>query len=112
MLRPLHLVRKRVRRWSVVPLATDSPLFVWDSLSGRRFLVDTGAEISVGSGHTHRTVRTLTQGSKCQVTLHVNWDFIFADVARPLLTADFLRANSLLVDLKAKRLVTYTCPVN
>ena len=33
------------------------------------------------------------------------WNFIVADVSYPLLGADFLRSNSLLVDLKRKRLV-------
>ena len=33
------------------------------------------------------------------------WDFIIAEVSRLLLGADFLRANSLLVDLKGKYLV-------
>lgn len=33
------------------------------------------------------------------------WDFIIAKVSRPLLGADFLHANLLLVDLKGKGLV-------
>ena len=33
------------------------------------------------------------------------WSFTIADVSRPLLGADFLRTNSLLVDLKGRRLV-------
>lgn len=33
------------------------------------------------------------------------WNFIIADVTRPLLGADFLCSNSLLVDLKGKRLM-------
>ena len=101
----------------------DSLLFVWDKISGRRFLVDTGAEVSVlpASGLDTRIGQ---KGSSLQAangssiktygvrttTLHLasrqyKWDFIVADVSRPLLGADFLRANSLLVDLKGKRLV-------
>ena len=41
------------------------------------------------------------------------WDFIIAEVSHPLLGADFLWANSLLVDLRGKRLVdakTYFSP--
>ena len=38
-------------------------------------------------------------------TLELTRDFTVADVSRPLLGADFLRANSLLVDLHGKRLV-------
>ena len=33
------------------------------------------------------------------------WKFTIADVSRPLLGADFLRSNALLVDLRRKRLV-------
>ena len=33
------------------------------------------------------------------------WDFVIAEVSRPLLGADFLWANSLLVNLRGKRLV-------
>ena len=33
------------------------------------------------------------------------WDIVIAEVSRPLLDADFLRANLLLVDLRGKRLV-------
>ena len=36
------------------------------------------------------------------------WDFVITDVSRPLLGADFLRSNSLLVDLKGRRLVDAT----
>ena len=36
------------------------------------------------------------------------WNFVVADVSRPLLGADFLRSNSLLVDLENKRLVDAT----
>ena len=33
------------------------------------------------------------------------WDLIIAEVSRPLLGADFLQANLLLVDLRGKRLM-------
>jgi cleavage and polyadenylation specificity factor subunit 1 len=101
----------------------DCLLYVNDRKSGRRFLVDTGAEISVlpATGLNSR-ITSPTQpllaanGSsiktygKYNLNLHLrtgdyNWDFIVADVTRPLLGADFLRAHSLLVDLNTKQLV-------
>ena len=101
----------------------ESLLFAWDSHSGRRFLVDTGAEVSVlpATGLDTRTGQSgpslkAANGSSiktygvrttklCFASRQFEWKFIIADVARPLLGADFLRANSLLVDLKGKRLV-------
>ena len=98
-------------------------LFVCDAVSKRQFLVDTGAEVSVipatwldtrtrqsgppllaANGSSIRTYGTHT------LSLHFasntyQWDFVIADVSCPLLGADFLRSNSLLVDLKGKRLV-------
>lgn len=41
----------------------------------------------------------------CLESRKYKWDFVVADVSRPLLGADFLRANSLLVDRKGKHLV-------
>ena len=117
---------KRAGRASVVATASglkDGLLFVWDKVSGERFLVDTGAEVSVfpASGLITRTKQPgtslvaangstiKTYGTRtiplCFTTKHYKWDFIIAEVSRPLLGADFLRANSLLVDLKGKRLV-------
>ena len=94
----------------------------WDKLSGRQFLVDTGAEVSVlpatgldtlgqsgpslkaanGSAIKTYGVRTIQLRLASR---QYEWNFIIADVARPLLGADFLHANSFLVDLKGKRLV-------
>ena len=100
-----------------------SLLYAWDKLSGRRFLVDTGAEVSVlpatgldtrtnptGSSLKAANGSTITTYGVRTAKLHFGthqykWDFTVADVSRPLLGADFLRANSLLVDLHGKRLV-------
>ena len=100
-----------------------SLLYAWDKLSGRRFLVDTGAEVSVlpatgldtrtnptGSSLKAANGSTITTYGVRTTKLHFGthqykWDFTVADVSRPLLGADFLRANSLLVDLHGKRLV-------
>ena len=123
---PLHLVGKRAGRSSVVASAiglNDSLLFVWDKNSGRRFLVDTGAEVSVlpatgldtrtgQSGPALKAANSSTIKTYAVRTVKLRfassqyeWQFIVADVSRPLLGVDFLRANSLLVDLKGKRLV-------
>ena len=101
----------------------ESLLFGWDSRSGRRFLVDTGAEVSVlpATGLDTRIGQPglpLKAANGSSITTYgvrptklrfasreYDWNFIIADVACPLLGADFLRANSLLVDLKSKRLV-------
>eukprot|EP00731_Ephydatia_muelleri_P032551 Em0024g95a len=94
--------------------------FLWDKISGRQFLVDTGAEISVilatasDKRNTHDKQGPLlsaangttikTYGSRIVplqfASKGYKWSFTIADVSRPLLGADFLRANSLLVDLK------------
>ena len=104
-------------------------LYVKDDISGRRFLVDTGALVSVFPAlgldtHSHRPSALLeaangstihTYGDKV-MTLSINgrkyvWKFIVADVTQPLLGADFLCSNTLMVDVKGQRLVdptTYT----
>ena len=104
-------------------------LYVKDDISGRRFLVDTGALVSVfpASGLDTRSyhARPLleaangstihTYGEK-QMTMSINrwkyvWKFLVPDVTQPLLGADFLCSNSLMVDVKGQRLVdptTYT----
>ena len=97
--------------------------FLTDRISGQRFLVDTGAEISVfpSSIKDRRSERSgpplaaangsaiSTYGTRnISLEFHsrtFNWSFTIADVVQPLLGADFLRAFSLLVDLKSKRLI-------
>ena len=124
--RALCLAGKRTGRSPIEASATGHNhglFFIWDETSGRQFLVDTGAEVSVlpVTGLDTRTVKTgppltAANGSTIKtygvrtITLRLasqnfTWKFTIADVSRPLLGADFLRANSLLVDLKSKRLV-------
>ena len=93
-----------------------------DDISGLRFLVDSGAFVSVfpASGldtRSHRPSTLLeavngTYGHK-QITLSINgqkyvWQFLVADVTQPLLGADFLCSNTLMVDVKGQRLVDPT----
>ena len=122
----MRMVGKRAGRAPVVASTSglkDGLLFIWDKTSGSQFLVDTGAEVSVfpATGLETRTKQpgpslVAANGSSiktygvrtiplCFATKKYKWDFIIAEVSRPLLGADFLRANSLLVDLKGKRLV-------
>ena len=89
-----------------------------DKVSKRQFLVDTGVEVSVlpATGFEQRTrprgvsllaannTSIRTYGTHTLI-LHFGsntyrWNFIVADVSRPLVGADFLRSYSLLVDLK------------
>ena len=122
----LRLVGKRAGRPPVVALAAghnSGLLFLCDTVSKRQFLVDTGAEVSVlpATGLDRRTRQTgppllAANGSSIgtygtrTLSLHFasntyQWKFVIAEVSRPLLGADFLRSNSLLVDVKGKRLV-------
>ena len=98
-------------------------LFICDKNSGRRFLVDTGAEVSVLPA-TNIDTRTNPCGQALQAangstirtygtrmvplyigTRRYEWNFVIANVSRPLLGVDFLRANTFLVDLAGKTLV-------
>ena len=47
----------------------------------------------------------LRTGDYCLRTGDYRWDFVVAEVTRPLLEADFLRAHSLLVDINTKQLI-------
>ncbi|GFO11983.1 Pol polyprotein [Plakobranchus ocellatus] len=98
-------------------------LFVTDEKSKRRFLVDTGAQVSVTpaswadkvSGATGPNLQAAkgssiaTYGSRVVHFLLGNRVFnarlISANVKRPLLGADFLRKHNLLVDIRGRRLI-------
>ena len=98
--------------------------FVIDSDTGTRFLVDTGAEVSVIPPSPNECVAEQTGlvlraandstiktfGTRSQ-TLHLGpqqtfqWVFVMADVKQPILGADFLRHYQLLVDVAQRRVV-------
>ena len=99
-----------------------SLLHVRDTNSGALFLIDTGAEVSIipPAASDLRRPPTLNlvaaNGSRIgsfgtrQMTLKVNgvrysWRFQVADVNKPIIGADFIRAFGLLVDLTGRRLV-------
>ena len=125
---PLLLDGKRVRPVKIEELighTTSSKLFfVRDSLHHRRFLVDSGAELSIipGSGETGTATTTrLTSASGQPISTFgkrrlefrfgdqtFSWEFIVAAVTKPLLGADFLHAHNLLVDVRNQRLLPGT----
>lgn len=97
--------------------------YVTDRPTGLRFLVDTGAEVSVippsRAERKHRQESFSLQAvnntsiatfGKRSITLDLGlrrtfrWVFIIADVKSPVLGADFLRNYSLLVDMRRNRL--------
>ena len=102
---------------------TSSLIFLQNSLSSHKFLIDTGASVSV---YPHRPrlprvpsvgiqLRTAdgtamdTFGSR-QIALQFgprrfDWNFLLADVSMPILGSDFLRHHHLLVDVAGSRLL-------
>lgn len=99
-------------------------LFITDPLSCTQFLIDTGADVSVIPPRkkdrckfdprfqltaANKTIIKTFGSRTIEVSLGLRrvfaWNFIIADVDRPILGADFLNKFGLLVDLKRKRLV-------
>ena len=122
----LRRVGKRQGRRSVVAMSVGRAgrlLFIRDSISGRRFLCDTGAQRSVlpascldmvtdGHGPPMEAANgspILTYGTRyielCFGGHRFGWDFVTAKVSVPLLGADFLCAHGLLVDVKNRHLI-------
>lgn len=98
-------------------------LFVVDKNSQHRFLIDTGANISVLPRPIGAKPKSLdfqlyaannttipTYGEKT-ITLDLNlrrpfkWTFIVAEVDKPIIGADFLKHHQLIVDLPHRRLI-------
>ena len=99
-------------------------LFLTDNYSGRRFLIDTSAEVRViprspADRHNKKDCLALraVNGSSiatfgtCSLTLDLGlrrtfrWIFVIADIHMPIIGADFLRKHGLLVNMKHGRLV-------
>ena len=107
------------------PVVTSTTLYVRDEISGRNFLVDSGADISLipASRFDQRSGRrgpplTAANGSSIRsygdrsFTIHLRdrkyqWRFVIADVRQSILGADFLRKHGLLVDIKNQCLVRH-----
>jgi hypothetical protein len=94
--------------------------FATDSISGKRFLVDTGASFSIvphrsssrPSGPALRTANNIRIRCWGRRTAEVNiggavfsFDFLLADVRFPILGIDFMRHHQLVVDLCSERLL-------
>lgn len=101
-----------------------SRLFITDRCTKINFLVDTGADLCI---HPRRLVRERRTRSRYELyaannstiatygflTLSLNlglrrdftWRFVVADVAKPIIGADFLSFYGLLVDVRNRRLV-------
>ena len=106
---------------------SNSRLFlIFDPSTKLRFLVDTGAEVSVLTpSHTDRKNKqqltlnaanktVITTFGKCSLTLDLGlrrsfpWIFIVAEVAVPILGADFLCYYGLMVDMRRHLLIDST----
>lgn len=91
-------------------------LYVWDRNTGHKFLVDTGAQVSVfpASAQERHGKKSdpliAANGSKIDTygTRNIpldlgfrkfQWSFVLADVNRPMLGADFFCSNHLLIDV-------------
>ena len=98
-------------------------LIVMDRVKGTRFLIDTGADISIipattksRKGQSNQSLHA-ANGTKIKTygdsTLRVDlglrrvftWTFIIADVSHAIIGSDFLAYYDLLVDLRRRRLV-------
>ena len=105
-------------------LPTSRLLFLTDATSGRRFLIDTGAEVSViPPSSTDRKNKQDCSGLRAvngspiatfgtrSLTLDLGlrrvfrWIFVIADTSTPIIGADFLREHGLLVNMKHGRLI-------
>lgn len=112
----------------VCALTPCSRLLVQDYNSGLRFLVDTGANVSVlpvtkrlfkgmqccdyklyaANGTKIATYGTKTLILDLKLRRPYRWEFIIANVRQPILGADFLSHHKILVDLARCRLVDQT----
>lgn len=108
---------------SASTVADSRRLFVYDKKSKTRFLIDTGAEVSVippkQSDRKNKSPLTLTAANKSVIQTFGNTIleldlglrrtfshlFIIADVGYPIIGADFLSHFSLLPDLRNRKLI-------
>ncbi|XP_064116675.1 uncharacterized protein LOC135222520 [Macrobrachium nipponense] len=138
MRKPLHLPaaikpQRQTKPKSPVAAASSEPhavgFYVRDAISGRRMLVDTGAMHSIFTplgkdrSSEHDKPTALVAANRTPIhsygtkSLKISilgrnyvWNFTIADIRIPLLGADFLAHNGLLVDVGRKCLLsTGTC---
>ena len=102
--------------------SSSARLHVHDRASGRLYLVDTGAEISLlpvrkSSRLVPHSLKLFAANNTCintfgthSQTLHIGlrpitWNFCVAQVPYPIIGADLLKSHGLLVDLRNSRLI-------
>lgn len=110
-----------------MPTTTTRRLFITEKASKVQYLIDTGADLcvyprSATSGRREKTEYVLSAANNTDIntygtiTLTLNlglrrdftWQFVVADVAKPIIGADFLDHFNLLVDIRNKRLLDGT----
>ena len=122
----LLVLKKRLGRPTVTAATTGQTkclLYVHDRNSGRRFLADSGFEVSTipATAHDKRSGITgppCTAANRSKIATYgerslnirlgnriFTWTFLIADIPQPLLGADFLCKHDLLVDSRRRRLV-------
>lgn len=109
-------------------LVSSCRLFIKDKTSSKYFLVDTGADVSVippnytdcsntqnlgikifaANGSQIRTFGTKKLNLDLGLRRNFLWNFIIADVSKPILGSDFLKHYHLLPDLKSKSMIDGT----
>lgn len=107
-------------------LSPSRRLLITDRKTGIRFLVDTGADVSVlprrfankkipcdktlfATNHTQiKTYGEMTLTIDLKIRRAFIWNFIIADVSQPILGSDFLYHYNLLPDIRNKRLTDAT----
>lgn len=109
-------------------LVSSCRLFMKDKTSNKYFLVDTGADVSVippnytdpsntqnlgikifaANGSQIRTFGTKKLNLDLGLRRNFEWNFIIADVSKPILGSDFLKHYHLLPDLKSKSMIDGT----
>ncbi|KAK3872286.1 hypothetical protein Pcinc_022629 [Petrolisthes cinctipes] len=108
---------------AATPNSSRQLLFVLDSTSGARFLVDTGATVNAvppsaadkateypsydllaANGTSIATYGTRTLNLDLGLPEKVIWSFIVVDVRHPILDLDFLHSQDLLVDSRYQQL--------
>ena len=101
---------------------TSKLLFIYDPLSKSRYLIDTGAEVSVlpatpsqkslpaisylyaANGSKIPVYKRLTRKLDLHLRRSFEWTFYVAAVSQPILGADFLTNFNLIVDIKNRKL--------
>ena len=113
------------KHFTIASALTSTLFQIQDKKSKIHFLIDTGAEISVfpkkqfkgfrnvdpvtklhsASGDEIKTYGHLTLELNIGLNHPILWHFVVADVTQPLIGADFLKDNKLLVDVGNSRLL-------